>query len=227
MACAIIQEAMLGGAGLVTSPAYQGSTAEVRKKQGRARLMAVNVADLALDLRLGCRSSLSRMSTPATGCNPDEASGGGRRPLSANALTGAPVALSGCRRCSRLPRTSTIRPTAGGGTRFASSLAKQRRKRCSRLLCAAARWCHRHHSRDDRDVALHKNRAAGLHSDNERSGCRGGPRQHRSSRCHRHGSSSYRHGNYGPHLRSSRGLALGRAHGPEPLTVLVSDRAGH
>ena len=33
----IIQEAMLGGAGLVTSPAYQGSTAEVRKEKGRAR----------------------------------------------------------------------------------------------------------------------------------------------------------------------------------------------
>ena len=34
----VIQEALLGGAGLVTSPAYQGSTAEVRKKQGRVRL---------------------------------------------------------------------------------------------------------------------------------------------------------------------------------------------
>ena len=33
----VIQEAMLGGAGLVTSPAYQGSTAEVRRKEGGRR----------------------------------------------------------------------------------------------------------------------------------------------------------------------------------------------
>ena len=33
----IISEALLGGAGLVANPSYQGSTAEVRKREGRAR----------------------------------------------------------------------------------------------------------------------------------------------------------------------------------------------
>ena len=34
----VIHEALLGGAGLVANPAYQGSTAEIRKQQGRVRL---------------------------------------------------------------------------------------------------------------------------------------------------------------------------------------------